>query len=218
MASASELVKEQAKLLARIEEINAELTLMGTKQCSKCKEVKSLDEFYRQGVSKDGLHPWCKQCVKEYSHKRHADNPEYSRQYYMNLSKEKKEYYAQRAAQRRANRTEEEKEHDAQRQADNSDYCHQYRIDNADKYRIYEANRRASSVTAEGAFTDEQFAALCEQYDNRCLCCGEIKKLTVDHIVPLSKGGSNDIDNIQPLCQSCNSKKHTETIDYRDTK
>jgi hypothetical protein len=39
-------------------------------------------------------------------------------------------------------------------------------------------------------------------------------KLTRDHILSLSNGGTDDITNIQPLCVQCNSKKSTKTIRY----
>ena len=46
--------------------------------------------------------------------------------------------------------------------------------------------------------------------------CGSTDEdLTVDHIVPLALGGSNTIDNIQPLCSACNGIKGCETTDYR---
>lgn len=41
----------------------------------------------------------------------------------------------------------------------------------------------------------------------RCLGCKALEDLTVDHIVPVSRGGSSDIGNLQTLCRSCNSKK-----------
>ena len=59
------------------------------------------------------------------------------------------------------------------------------------------------------------FKAICDHYDNRCLKCGKRKPLTVDHILPISKGGPDIASNIQPLCLSCNSSKSTKHIDYR---
>lgn len=63
---------------------------------------------------------------------------------------------------------------------------------------------------ANGTHTQEEWEKLKERYGYRCSLCGvkdSESKLAEDHIMPLSKGGSDFIDNIQPLCKSCNSKK-----------
>lgn len=41
----------------------------------------------------------------------------------------------------------------------------------------------------------------------RCLHCGADEHLSLDHIVPWSKGGRDDLTNLQTLCRSCNSSK-----------
>jgi len=48
-----------------------------------------------------------------------------------------------------------------------------------------------------------------KKFNFRCVFCGEsdFKKLTIDHIKPYSKGGRENISNLQVLCRSCNSKK-----------
>lgn len=43
--------------------------------------------------------------------------------------------------------------------------------------------------------------------NNKCLHCGYSEKLSIDHVIPLIKGGSNHTSNLQILCISCNSKK-----------
>jgi 5-methylcytosine-specific restriction endonuclease McrA len=82
--------------------------------------------------------------------------------------------------------------------------------------------RRALIKNIEGFYTTQEWLDLKEQYGNRCLCCGRLgseldKPLEQDHIIPVSKGGSNWITNIQPLCHTCNDMGHkgTKIIDYR---
>lgn len=71
---------------------------------------------------------------------------------------------------------------------------------------------------AVGTYSFKEWETLLKKYNHMCLCCKQQEpfvKLTADHVIPLIAGGVNTIDNIQPLCQSCNSRKHVKVIDFR---
>lgn len=77
------------------------------------------------------------------------------------------------------------------------------------KKTINECKRRfiLRRKSVDGSHSLIEWNDLKLKFNNLCAICNESKKLTRDHIVPISKGGTDYISNIQPLCQSCNSRK-----------
>jgi 5-methylcytosine-specific restriction endonuclease McrA len=104
----------------------------------------------------------------------------------------------------------------------NRDYLNKqsmnWRKENPERWAAIQSARRTRKTKAGGSYTVQEWEALKARYNHACLSCGRKEpeiKLTADHIIPVFKGGSSYIDNIQPLCKSCNSSKGTKVIDFR---
>lgn len=165
------------------------------KICSHCREWKPLSAYYRNRVCRDGLCYECKVCHDKVADKWRVAHPESSR--------------------RKAARWKQANPHRAK--ANEARYRAAYR----EQLVVSGHNRRAYLKGIEGSFTTQEWQDLKARYGNRCLRCFRKEPqiaLAVDHIVPLSKGGTNYIENVQPLCKSCNSHKARKHICYRPDK
>ena len=93
-------------------------------------------------------------------------------------------------------------------------------LKNPERSRHTKHIRRILERGAEGTHSIEDWQKMKITFHNTCPACWRSEpdiELTKDHIVPLTKGGTDYIENIQPLCRSCNSRKNAySSDDYRE--
>jgi len=191
-----------------------------TKRCTKCGIEKLLTEFSVHPHSKDGRHSYCKACqaayMQQYRQEHHQELREHHRQY-------DQEHRDERAAHDRQYHKEHPEECQEYHRQCYKEHREEYREHHQQYYQEHpevlvaaRRRRRALEYSADGSYTTEEFTVLCEYMDWRCTYCGcelTAETVTEDHMIPLSRGGSNYIDNITPACKSCNSKKRNKTVE-----
>lgn len=76
----------------------------------------------------------------------------------------------------------------------------------------FRENRLARVRSRQWNITPNQHEAFLRMYEEECFYCGE-RGGSVDHLVPRSVGGSDDLSNLVTCCQDCNSKKYTSSVE-----
>lgn len=210
---------------------------MSAKTCRGCGVEKELSEFYVSKTNLDGRMRKCKLCVasrvRENRRQRLEQYAEYERSraslpHRVEARRKYQEEHKEQISEYKKMWSEENYERVA---GYKRAYYEQYRDqviarskewaeDHLEKVKRFKANnrrrRRAAKNAGKGHFTVEEFDALCSAYGYACLCCGVTDRiLEADHVVPLTRGGSDEISNIQPLCGECNRRKFTAVIDFR---
>lgn len=101
-------------------------------------------------------------------------------------------------------------------------HSHYERLKNLNPDYIPVKIRKERIIKNGGFHSKGEWETLKAQYNWTCPSCKErepfvnqqYKYLTKDHIIAISMGGSDNIENIQPLCKSCNGKKQAKEITY----
>jgi 5-methylcytosine-specific restriction endonuclease McrA len=159
-----------------------------------------------------------------------AANPERHRAYNLKSSAKRKDKSAEWQKAARAAHPEKFAAKQKRWRDKNPDYHAEYRVEYADRQRELGAkwvrehpehvrannHRRLARLRgAEGVFTPADTDAIRERQQDRCAACGDplCGGGEIDHIVPLSRGGSNWPSNLQWLCRFCNRSKGPLTMD-----
>lgn len=212
---------------------------MVTKTCAICsqafeavqyKEKYCSDECYKEARRRQARTPEQRARGARKKQRQRARNPEHQRQLWRESrlrhiderKADNQRFYAERPTYRRdytrkyralhPNRTQEHTRYYQGHKAAIAARVSAYTNTHPDVLQLKNSRRRALKKNAGGDWTRAQFLELCGACDWRCAYCHErFGRLTPDHIQPLSRGGSNDIDNIIPACGPCNYSKQDKT-------
>jgi len=157
------------------------------KICNRCKTTKPFSKFSKNSREKDHLCRECKDCAKVRAKLRYQKQGQKMRQQMADL---RKNNYDKRIEIERKSRT---KRKNAQRPLKNS--------------RQQIRNRLLSNK--QYVLTSKELNNL---YKKPCYSCGTNQNLSIDHIIPLSKGGNHSIGNLMTLCRSCNASKGNKLL------
>ncbi|HOT61177.1 MAG TPA: HNH endonuclease [Candidatus Dojkabacteria bacterium] len=201
-------IKNREKILEQAKEYG-----MRTKEV-RSKKAKEYYEKNKERI-KERVRGWRKEhkeehlkSVKEWSKNNPEKRKAIVKRYYEKKKREDPEYFNQKA--RKEYNSDIEKSREKLRE---------YRQKNPIKTRLWKYNRRVRSgfttVDKEHMtkrFEDAVLQRLKEQ-DYKCLYCGKDIEddFSIDHIIPLSRGGTNEPDNIDLVCKDCNTRKSTRT-------
>lgn len=171
--------------------------------CPKCKKYKNKAYFYTDSSkrSPSGYDVYCKDCDKQ-------------RKLVKNLSSKALKAKKERDTRYAENNRESESKRKLRLY---------HKLKNTPKWRVTKARkdskRRSNITNSVNDLTCMDIAELLAIQENKCASCNtkfnKTNRYTIDHIVPVSKGGGLTFNNVQLLCKHCNCSKGAKTILYR---
>ena len=201
------------------------------KVCTKCGQEKSASSFAKRKNRKGGLQSCCKECDQERGRQYYAANRDTRSAHIRAYNAEHKEEQAAYAAQWRvenrgaiatrmaayykANREKRDAYKNAYRAAHPEQgraYGAAYDLAHPEAARDRNRRRRALKAGADGTHTVEDIQAQYHRQKGKCFYCQKNlgMKYHVDHVTPLSKGGSDGPENLVIACGPCNLTKHAK--------
>lgn len=198
--------------------------------CRVCREEKLPSDFYVR--SKRTRRTECKTCLKKKSADRRREKcveiSEQRHAFYVTnrerLLSKQNAYTAQNRERESARVRRWRRDNPHKLRQVNVSYYARHRESVLDQKREYHAshieerraisrNRKARLKNAPGTgVSAKEWRGIIEYFGGRCAYCLQPNTpLTMDHLIPICRGGQHDPSNVVPACQRCNFRKHTMT-------
>jgi 5-methylcytosine-specific restriction endonuclease McrA len=199
---------------------------METKTCTKCHTEKLVSQFYTD----KGKHvSSCKECKKLHGQQYYIDNKEtFKTKRAVYQKAHLAEQYVHNQAWRKRN-VEKVREAGKRQYASNPKHYQEVKSNwreanlvkvkaHQEKYRLHHMPKMAEKThkyrarkRLNGVYQVSE-KELIKLYSSPCIACGTTKRISVDHIIPIVRGGTHGIGNLQSLCLKCNSSKNDRTM------
>ena len=193
--------------------MSADIVAARAKFCPKCDAIRPAAEFWASKNTKDRLYSYCKPCTK--AERKAKYDADYHRRYRLERLEAKRAYdrerYAADPEKRRATVARWYRENPEKVKA----WRKRWYAEHKDECLARNRNRSARERAAEGSHTAGEVWQMAEDQDWLCAYCemplfGEFH---VDHMLPLSRGGSDSWENLAITCPTCNLRKNDKTAE-----
>lgn len=184
------------------------------KTCTRCKQIKPLNEFAKDSRLKSGRGSKCVICKREQSNIYRINNLDSSRSRVKNWQENNREQTRINAKQWTANNSERVRELSRLRYAKNPEKQREAETrwieKNPNAKAIANQVRRSRENNGKRFLvTDKEIAKIKAA---PCFACGSKDRVEIEHLIPVSRGGDYSIGNFASLCKSCNSSKRNKTV------
>lgn len=193
------------------------------KRCPKCKTIKETSDFYPS--KKHKIQSYCKDCQISRLIEHKNNNPNWDKEYREKLKSDPIRYEKQRKRQNLwVHNTKKGKELKIRKQeARKEKYHSDLKYQEHRKKIINKATRKRRFKKRNQFVCDVDFGEIYKRDNEKCQICNKMvdlkytaphrKSATLDHIIPISKGGLHEPKNVQLAHYSCNAKKGNRVLD-----
>ena len=177
------------------------------KLCRGCRAVKPVSDF---STALGRVRSRCKACDSAYAKAAAATNPERRRAMQRAANARRREQQKRYRQEKKEHFAAYRRDYNEKHREQKSELDRAYRKAFPEKHAEKQARRRAR---INGAPRVEKLdrAAIIERDARTCYLCGRVlalNEVTLDHVIPLARGGSHTADNLRVCCLRCNCRKH----------